>query len=75
MSAASLESALRERGIACRVEERERLALLVPDGPIALLEDAAARREAVALVRAHGFTHIALEIADEPAGNAAVHRD
>jgi len=75
MSAESLETALRARGIACRVEGLERLALLRPDGPIPVLEEAAARREAVALLREHGFTHLALELVDESAGDAAVHRD
>ena len=74
MSAESLEMALRERGIPCRVEAFDRLALLVPDGPCAV-EDAAMRRETAALVRDHGFTHVAVELLDEPAGDAAVHRD
>ena len=75
MSAESLEAALRARGIACRVEARERLALLVPDGPLGPIEDAALRRDVVASLRDHGFTHLALELVDDPAGDAAVHRD
>ena len=75
MSAATLEAALVVRGIACRVEERDRLALLVPHGPIGQLVDPVARREVLALVREHGFTHLALELVDDPAGDAAVHRD
>ena len=64
MSADSLEAALRALGIACRVQGIERLALLIPDGAIEALEDARIRREAVGLLRAHGFTHLALEITD-----------
>ncbi len=80
MSAESLETALRSRGIHCRVGARDRLALLLPDedfaaGDLAGLEDTAFRRETVALAREHGFTHVALELVDEPAGDAAVHRD
>lgn len=75
MSAESLEMALRERGVPCRVEAFDRLALVVPDGPCDGMEDAAMRRETAALVRDHGFTHVAVELLDEPAGDAAVHRD
>ena len=75
MSAESLESLLRDRGIACRVEARERLALLVCEGSVALLDDAAVRREVVSVLRDHGFTHLALELDDDPGSDAAVHRD
>ena len=64
MSAAALQESLRTLGITCRVDAIERLAVLVPDGPIDALEDARIRREAVGLLRAHGFTHLALEITD-----------
>lgn len=74
MTAASLEAALRSRGISCRVEPLDRLALLIPEGQHAVLEDATVRREAVALVREHGFTHVAIELVDEPGGDAALHR-
>ena len=75
MSAASLETALRARGVACRVEDRERLALLIPEGSVAAIEDPSVRREIVSLLREHGFTHLALEVSDAPSGDAAVHRD
>jgi hypothetical protein len=77
--ARALEAALARLGIAGRVEARERLAVLVPSGGIAGLADAATRRRASALAREHGFTHLALELVDEPAdgrgGGAALHRD
>ena len=75
MNVVPLEAALLARGIVCRVEQRERLAVIVPQGAVPWLEDPAVRREVLALVREHGFTHLALELVDEPAGNAAVHRD
>lgn len=73
MSAVSLEASLRARGVHCRVEGADRLAVLVPDGPLSGIEDAATRREIVALLREHGFTHVALELVNEPGADAAVH--
>lgn len=75
MSALTLEDSLRARGIACRVEALDRLALIVPEGPVAALEEATLRREIVGLVRDHGFTHLALELVAEPGGDAPLHRD
>ena len=75
MSATSLEAALRSHGVPCRVEPLDRLALLIPDGPVAVLEAAARRRETIALVRDHGFTHVAIELVDEPVGDAPLPRD
>jgi hypothetical protein len=64
-----LESRLRESGIACTVELRERLAILVPDGAGPTREE---RMRAIQLARAEGITHICLEL--EPHG-ATVPRD
>ena len=75
MSAESLEESLRALGIECRVEAVERLAVLIPDGAVSALEDARIRREAIALLRDHGFTHLALEIMDDARDRATVHRD
>lgn len=66
MSSASLEADLRDLGIACTVEARGGLALLVPAGDPSALGDAAIRREAVRLAEAHGFTHIAVELHGGP---------
>jgi hypothetical protein len=78
-SAPALEAALGRLGIAGRIEARARLAVLVPSGGLAPLADAATRRRAFALAREHGFTHLALELVDEPADGrgdgAALHRD
>ena len=62
MSAESLERALRDEGIDCVVEARERLAVIVP-GPRGLdLSSAELRGRALALLPTHGFTHLALEL-------------
>jgi hypothetical protein len=71
VSAESLEAALRAEGIDCVVEERERLAVIVP-GPRGLdLSSVELRRRALALLPAHGFTHLALELLPPPPERAA----
>lgn len=72
--AAALERALRDEGIACRVEARDRLAVLIPDAsPAPGMPNAAvdlarrvARERALALARTLGFTHVALELPAPP---------
>ena len=57
----SLETQLRENGVACRVEACERLAILVPDhGAVHLI--AADRQRILKTAREHGFTHVSLEL-------------
>ena len=70
MSAERLALDLEALGVRCAVEPRERLAVLVPRGAgaLAALGDEPTRREAVRLARAHGFTHLAVELV---AGDAA----
>ena len=68
-----LEAVLRASGIPCRVEARDRLAILIADaGPPAAsartLAPRAWREPAMSLARAHGFSHVALEIGDPGAG-------
>ena len=75
MSATALETALREMGIRCVVEARERLAILIPDDAAASLDAARLRRDAVRLMRAHGFTNLALDIPQAPSEHAPLHRD
>ena len=59
----ALEGALAERGLVCRVEGRFGLAVLIADAAtVARLGDAGVRREAIALARQHGFTHVAIEL-------------
>jgi hypothetical protein len=59
---------LREHGVACRVEIRDRLAVLIPDADDVPISRADVRR----LAREAGFTHVALEL--DPDG-AALPRD
>lgn len=60
----ALARALREIGVVVEVEPRDRLAVLVPMSGIdvASLADDGVRRQAVALAKREGFTHVALEI-------------
>lgn len=75
MSAAGLEAALRSLGIHCSVEAIDRLAVVVPNDDAAEVEAVRVRRDALRLIREHGFTHLALELAGEPADSAPLHRD
>jgi hypothetical protein len=58
-----LESLLRDAGIACRVEVRERLAILVPDDAGPTWED---RLRAIQFARAEGYTHVCVELCPHP---------
>jgi hypothetical protein len=53
----------------------DRLAVIVPDDGEAGLATVRGRREALRLIGAHGFTHLALELPGEPADRAPLHRD
>jgi hypothetical protein len=59
----SLESRLREIGLACRVETRERMAIIVLDMASPNRED---RQRMIQLARAEGFSHVCVEL--EPRG-------
>ena len=66
-----LERRLRDAGIACRVEIRDRLAILIPDVP----SESVSRDErlrALRIAREEGFSHAAIEIDPDV---AAVSRD
>src|SRR5688500_11961408 len=75
MNASALEEARRAAGIACSVQAVDRLAVLDPDDEAAGIAAVQRRQEAVQLSRAHGFTHLALELPRDPADGATVHRD
>jgi hypothetical protein len=60
-----LEARLFDCGITCRVEVRDRLALVVPFGELAVNADV--RADIVNMARAEGFTHVAVEIDPERA--------
>ena len=62
----ALDARLRERGVDCHVESRDRLAILVPNAPLALgAED---RQAVIRLAKEGGFTHVALELDPDGAG-------
>lgn len=61
-----LESQVRESGVACRVEARDRLAIVVPESGVQL--SAEQRRQILQLAKSEGFTHVAVEL--DPVGAA-----
>jgi hypothetical protein len=75
--APALAAALAEQGIRCAVEPRAGLALLVAsEQQAASLASVDARRAVLALARAHGFTHVAVELGARTAlGGAPLLRD
>ncbi len=72
-----LAAALRASGIPCDVEARSGLALVVTSAShAARLAESELRQSALASARAHGFTHLAVELsADAPAAGAPLPRD
>jgi hypothetical protein len=75
VSAESLEGALGALGIDCRVEDHERLALVVPRRQAPGLTDPELRRSVVRLAAEHGFTHVALELVEPGAVRATLPGD
>ena len=73
MNVENLERALAEIGLHGIVEVRGSLAVLKMEDD-AGLSDEALRFQAVDAAERNGFTHLALEVADD-AGRAAIHRD
>lgn len=56
---------LADAGLACRVEARERLAVVYPDpGQDLEIADDEVRRRVVGLGRKRGFTHVAMALAE-----------
>ena len=53
----------------------DRLAVIIPEDAEAGLAMVRGRREALRMIGAHGFTHMALELPGEPADGASLHRD
>jgi hypothetical protein len=62
VNARALQDALGALGLECTVETRERLAVLIPPTMATPVLTGAMRQRVVALARAHGFSHVALEI-------------
>jgi hypothetical protein len=75
--AMALASALAEIGLPCHVEPRARVALLgASAATTARFAAVATRHQVIALAKAHGFTHVAVELADSrSASGATVLRD
>lgn len=64
---AGLQTALRVLGLRCTVEGWDALAVAVPEVGERAFEDAAWRQRAIDLARAHGFSHLAVELRDPAA--------
>ena len=60
-----VETALEAVGVRCAVERRGALAVLTPARGDRALERPEVRREVLAILRAHGFTHAAVELGDD----------
>jgi hypothetical protein len=59
---------VREYGIDCRVEVRDRVAILIPENRGTGRLTAEQRRQVLQLAKSEGFTHVAVEL--DPAGAA-----
>lgn len=57
-----LTEALRAIGLDCRVDARDRMALIVVRQGSAPLVDDALREQVIAVAREKGFTHVALDL-------------
>jgi hypothetical protein len=65
-SGGELERALHDLGLRCRVEAYDALAVAVAEPGERAFEDENIRRRAIALARAHGFSHLAVELSNAP---------
>ena len=77
-SAEELERALRDIGVRCAVEAYDALAVAVTEPGERTLESAELRRQAIALARTHGFSHLAVELREPghvPIDRATLPRD
>jgi predicted kinase len=64
VTAAALEAALASLGVPCAVDAEQRLAVLRPTVSATNFAQPAMRARIVALAQEHGFTHVALDLAD-----------
>lgn len=65
-NATALAAAIAELGIACTLEVRGGLALLLPTADaVASLQVDETRRAVLALAKQHGFTHVAIELPND----------
>lgn len=71
MSAETLQSALLATGVRASVEGRDRLAIITARDAASARAVAGDRQRVVTLASAHGFSHVALEVAArQPAGDS-----
>lgn len=75
MSAAALERALAHAGLLAEVEARDRLAIIRAADTNASRAIGARRGEVTALASAHGFSHVALELAPSGERRPALRSD
>ena len=61
-SGEGLERALRELGVRCGIEAFDALAVVIPEPGERCFERDDVRRRAIELARAHGFSHLAVEL-------------
>jgi hypothetical protein len=61
----AIETMLEVIGVRCKVERRGALAVLTPLPGERGFERPEVRREVLSVLRAHGFTHAALEVPDD----------
>jgi hypothetical protein len=65
-----IETMLRVIGVRCAVERRGTLAVLTPAPGERGFERPEVRREVLSILRAHGFTHAAVETGDDDGARA-----
>ena len=65
MTLDALRDGLTSAGLDARVEERGRVAIVIPNGEMTL--NGEARRRVVALARQHGFSNVCVELAPRDA--------
>jgi hypothetical protein len=73
-----LERSLRALGLRVSVEAWDALAVAIPDAHERGLEDPERRKQAIALARSHGFSHLAIELPErgrEASDRATLSRD
>jgi hypothetical protein len=71
----ALEYDLTRLGLAIKVEERDRLAVLVPDASVSVRRAEMLQREIASLASKHGFTHVAIELTEDWCSGAPLPRD
>ena len=77
-SAEALERALRDLGVRCSIQAYDALAVAVPEPGEQTLQSPDIRRQAIALARTHGFSHLAVELREPghaPSDRAPLPRD